>query len=99
MATDAGRGLALYLGARDQALSAAAELGVSEQGLATAERTAYLREWLAQVAEWIMTNTGPDGGVNADFLTLWDRTYSSEVESAGETGLVSLLGEEFPVGR
>lgn len=99
LATDAGRGLALYLDARDQALAAATELGVSEQGLSTAIRTGYLPDWLIEMARFIIMNSGPDGGINPDFLALWDRAYSSEVETADETGLVSLLGEEFPVGR
>jgi hypothetical protein len=99
MATQAGRGLRLYLQARQTALTVAAERhGVSKNGFGTALSTGYLREWLGRVAQWIAMNTG-EQGINPDFVALGERAYANEVEGPDGTTQVELMGETFPVGR
>lgn len=68
-ATDAGQGMALYFGYRDQALAAAEGLG--RRSFNQSDDTQYLREWLNEVAEKVIEK-------HPDFQYAWDIVLSRE---------------------
>ncbi len=72
--TDAGKGLALYLKARDKAMAAARDTGLA--GFQTANDAAHLRAWLRQVAAAI-------GQEHPDFTAdggLFQRVFAREMK-------------------
>lgn len=72
-ATDAGKGLTLYLEARAEAQADARALGVKD--FTTAARAEPLREWLDEVATWVLDQ-------HPEFVDMWDRVLSREIEEA-----------------
>lgn len=91
--TSAGRGLAEYLRLRDQALAQARIMGVSEQGFATAEKTAMLREWLRREAERIAKDPR-----YVSFAPIFDRWYASEVDRPSDEIPTTFMGVDFTSG-
>jgi hypothetical protein len=81
--TETGRGLALYLAARDLVAVESAKRGIV--GWQRAEGTTDLRSWLATVAQSVMMKL-------PEFAAVYDRVLSSEVEIPGEEPSTELAG-------
>jgi hypothetical protein len=73
--TDAGRGLTLYLQARDRALASAKDDGLV--GFGTAKGARYIRDWLRQVGTAAVQEY-------PDFEPLWSRVFSRELPQEEE---------------
>lgn len=84
-ATEAGQGLAEYLTARNFAHAEAEALGITPTGFATANRTAYLRNWLYAIAQDVVVR-------HPDFAPIWERWYRYEVEEPASDLPSSFLG-------
>jgi hypothetical protein len=70
--TDAGKGLALYLKARDEAIASARDKGI--KGWQTAKATQDERDFLKETGDWVIRH-------HPEFKQMWDWVWSREIHA------------------